>query len=106
MEGSPTGLDEEAPMEEPPPGMTIVREGENGQETVEVSHEEPHSPGETPEQSETTPSDEEAPDEVLVARVTIHADDKGKSSGKGGKNIKVARLIAKRHHDLWDVQVV
>lgn len=107
-EGSPTGLDDEAPMEDapmtaPPPGMTIVREGENG--AAEAPAYEPHAPGETPEQSLTVP-DEEAPDEVLVARVTIHADDKGKSIGKGGKNIKVARLIAKRHHNLWDVQVV
>ena len=40
------------------------------------------------------------------AIVEVTPDDKGKAIGKGGKNIASIRFIAKRHHDIDEVQVV
>ncbi len=40
-----------------------------------------------------------------VARVKIAPSDKGKAIGKAGRNVALARLLAKRHHDLADVTI-
>lgn len=54
---------------------------------------------------ETTPATEEAPARTR-AIVEVEAEDKGKAIGKGGKNIASIRFIAKRHHEIDEVQVV
>ncbi len=40
------------------------------------------------------------------AIVEVEAKDKGKAIGKGGRNISSIRHIAKRHHDIDEVQVI
>lgn len=56
---------------------------------------------------ETTPIPEEDGGGVRTrAIVEVTSDDKGKAIGKGGKNIASIRFIAKRHHDIDEVQVV
>jgi transcription termination/antitermination protein NusA len=40
------------------------------------------------------------------AIVEVEATDKGKAIGKGGRNIASIRRIAKRHHEIDEVQVV
>ncbi len=40
------------------------------------------------------------------AIVEVEAKDKGKAIGKGGRNIASIRRIAKRHHEIDEVQVV
>ncbi len=42
----------------------------------------------------------------LRAIVEVEAKDKGKAIGKGGRNISSIRHIAKRHHDIDEVQVI
>lgn len=42
----------------------------------------------------------------LVATVTLDEAQKGKAIGKGGKNVNLARLLAKRHHDIDEVKVL
>ena len=42
----------------------------------------------------------------IRAIVEVEAKDKGKAIGKGGRNISSIRHIAKRHHDIDEVQVV
>ena len=42
----------------------------------------------------------------LRAIVEVEAKDKGKAIGKGGRNIASIRHIAKRHHEIDEVQVV
>ena len=49
----------------------------------------------------TLEGDEENP----VAKVEVDASDKSKIIGKGGKNIEIIRSLAKRHHNLKDVQI-
>ncbi len=43
--------------------------------------------------------------ETLVAYVEVAEDDRGVAIGSEGKNIEAARLLAKRHFDLDDVQL-
>ncbi len=40
-----------------------------------------------------------------TAKVTINQNDKGKAIGKNGRNIKIIRKIAKRHHGI-EVKVI
>ena len=42
----------------------------------------------------------------IRAIVEVEAKDKGKAIGKGGRNIASIRRIAKRHHEIDEVQVV
>ena len=42
----------------------------------------------------------------IRAIVEVEAKDKGKAIGKGGRNIASIRHIAKRHHEIDEVQVV
>jgi N utilization substance protein A len=56
---------------------------------------------------ETTPVPETEGGGVRTrAIIEVTPDDKGKAIGKGGKNIASIRFIAKRHHDIDEVQVV
>ena len=41
----------------------------------------------------------------MIAHVKIPQDDKGKAIGKGGRNIQLARLLMKRHHQVGDVSL-
>ena len=63
--------------------------------------------------SVTPPTDPNNPDapppETKVkirAIVEVEAKDKGKAIGKGGRNIASIRHIAKRHHEIDEVQVI
>ena len=47
----------------------------------------------------------EGTDKNVVAKVEVNPADKSKIIGKGGKNINVIRELAKRHHNLRDVQI-
>ncbi|MBI4393605.1 MAG: NusA-like transcription termination signal-binding factor [Euryarchaeota archaeon] len=42
---------------------------------------------------------------VKRATVTVDPRSKGKAIGKGGRNIKLARLLAERHHGILEVAV-
>lgn len=42
----------------------------------------------------------------IRAIVEVEAKDKGKAIGKGGRNISSIRHIAKRHHEIDEVQVI
>lgn len=42
----------------------------------------------------------------IRAIVEVEAKDKGKAIGKGGKNIGSIRTLAKRHHEIDEVQVI
>ena len=42
----------------------------------------------------------------IRAIVEVEAKDKGKAIGKGGRNIASIRHIAKRHHEIDEVQVI
>lgn len=56
---------------------------------------------------ETTPIPEEDGGGVRTrAIVEVEPEDKGKAIGKGGRNIASIRHIAKRHHEIDEVQVV
>lgn len=56
---------------------------------------------------ETTPIPEEDGGGVRTrAIVEVEPADKGKAIGKGGRNIASIRRIAKRHHEIDEVQVV
>ncbi len=44
--------------------------------------------------------------EKTKVHVTIHQKDKGKAIGKNGRNIKILREIAKRHHDVVELKVL
>lgn len=41
----------------------------------------------------------------MIAHVKIPQEDKGKAIGKGGRNIQLARLLMKRHHQVGDVSL-
>ena len=41
----------------------------------------------------------------IIAHVTIPAEEKGKAIGKGGRNIQLARMLMKRHHQIADVSL-
>ena len=43
--------------------------------------------------------------ETLVAYVEVADGDRGVAIGSGGKNIETARLLAKRHFDIDDIQL-
>jgi transcription termination/antitermination protein NusA len=47
----------------------------------------------------------EGENENTVAKVEVETSDKSKIIGKGGKNIEMIRQLAKRHHNLKDVQI-
>jgi N utilization substance protein A len=56
---------------------------------------------------ETVPIPEESGGGVRTrAIVEVVPDDKGKAIGKQGRNISSIRHIAKRHHDIDEVQVI
>jgi N utilization substance protein A len=40
-----------------------------------------------------------------VAYVEVEGDDRGVAIGKNGRNIETARKLARRHHDIDDVQL-
>jgi N utilization substance protein A len=62
--------------------------------------------------SVTAPADPAHPEQVpetkirLRAIVEVEAKDKGKAIGKNGRNIASIRHIAKRHHEIDEVQVI
>lgn len=39
----------------------------------------------------------------IIAHVKIPQEEKGKAIGKGGRNIQLARMLMKRHHQVADV---
>lgn len=41
----------------------------------------------------------------IIAHVKIPQEDKGKAIGKGGRNIQLARVLLKRHHQVADVSL-
>ena len=41
----------------------------------------------------------------IVAYVEVDHDDRGVAIGKGGKNIQMAKTLAKRHYDVDDIQL-
>ncbi|WP_338727151.1 NusA-like transcription termination signal-binding factor [Haladaptatus sp. DJG-WS-42] len=41
----------------------------------------------------------------MVAYAEVAQEDAGVAIGKGGRNIRAARLFAKRHHDIDDIQL-
>lgn len=41
-----------------------------------------------------------------VAKIEVHAKDKSKLIGKGGRNINMIRKMAQRHHLIKDVQII
>jgi N utilization substance protein A len=41
-----------------------------------------------------------------VARIEVNPRDKSKLIGKGGRNINMIRKMAKRHHQIRDVQII
>jgi len=48
---------------------------------------------------------DERKDGVIQARVRVAARDKGRAIGRGGRNVQLARTLAKRHHGVHDVIV-
>jgi N utilization substance protein A len=48
---------------------------------------------------------EERRDGVVQARVKVDARDKGRAIGRGGRNVQLARALAKRHFNVDDVVV-
>lgn len=42
----------------------------------------------------------------LVATVQIQEESKGKAIGKGGRNVNLARLLARRHHSIDEIKVL
>lgn len=42
----------------------------------------------------------------LVATVLLNEEEKGKAIGKGGKNVNLARMLAKRHHNIDEIKVL
>lgn len=55
---------------------------------------------------EAGPKADDPEDIRIRAIVEVEAKDKGKAIGKGGRNISSIRHIAKRHHDIDEVQVI
>ena len=45
-------------------------------------------------------------DGTSVARIEVNPRDKSKLIGKGGRNINMIRKMAKRHHQIRDVQII
>lgn len=41
----------------------------------------------------------------VIAHVKIPQEEKGKAIGKGGRNIQLARVLLKRHHQVADVSL-
>ena len=41
----------------------------------------------------------------IIAHVKVPQTDKGKAIGKGGRNVQLARMLMKRHHQVADVSV-
>ena len=41
----------------------------------------------------------------IIAHVKIPQEEKGKAIGKGGRNIQLARMLMKRHHQIADVSI-
>jgi N utilization substance protein A len=41
----------------------------------------------------------------IIAHVSIPQEEKGKAIGKGGRNIQLARMLMKRHHQIADVSL-
>jgi transcription termination/antitermination protein NusA len=41
----------------------------------------------------------------IIAHVKIPQEEKGKAIGKGGRNIQLARMLMKRHHQVADVSL-
>ncbi len=42
----------------------------------------------------------------LVATVMLKEEEKGKAIGKGGRNVNLARLLARRHHSIEEIKVL
>jgi transcription termination/antitermination protein NusA len=42
----------------------------------------------------------------LVATVELVEEEKGKAIGKGGKNVNLVRVLARRHHQIDEVKVL
>lgn len=56
---------------------------------------------------ETQSVEKDGETEVKIrAIVEVEAKDKGKAIGKGGRNISSIRHIARRHHEIDEVQVI
>ena len=41
----------------------------------------------------------------IIAHLKIPQEEKGKAIGKGGRNIQLARMLMKRHHQIADVSL-
>lgn len=41
----------------------------------------------------------------VIAHVKLPQEEKGKAIGKGGRNIQLLRMLAKRHHAVADVSL-
>lgn len=41
----------------------------------------------------------------IIAHVKLPQEEKGKAIGKGGRNIQLARMLMKRHHQIADVSL-
>lgn len=41
----------------------------------------------------------------IIAHVKLPQEEKGKAIGKGGRNIQLARMLMKRHHQVADVSL-
>ncbi len=47
----------------------------------------------------------EGEEEGILVRATLKAEDKGKAIGRAGRNINVARQLARRHHNVAELKV-
>lgn len=48
----------------------------------------------------------EGNDNANIVRIEVNPRDKSKLIGKGGRNINMIRILARRHHTIKDVQIV
>jgi len=47
----------------------------------------------------------EGPDDNPIAKVEVERSEKSKAIGKKGRNIELIRTLARRHHNVKDVQI-
>lgn len=48
----------------------------------------------------------EGNDPDYIVKIEVNARDKSKLIGKGGRNINMIRILARRHHSIKDVQII
>ena len=80
--------------------------------TPTPASEPPHPKSRATPPQRTPPADPTRPEAVLEPKlkiraiVEVEAKDKGKAIGKQGRNISSIRHLAKRHHEIDEVQVI